>query len=320
MSDSIYANARAAALTGSLLGADRLSRMADCASADEAVKILQEVNFGEGAAADGEGLVAAEERRYTAFVGETAPSEKYAHFLLARYDYRNAEALMRAKHLRLDPKRMTGADGAYPAAWMEEKIYADDYAAFSPQLKEALAAADELFVGGGATGRKVNALFSRARFKELKALAAGDGVLGEIVSLWADAANIGVALRAKNAALAAEMTVEGGLLTAAEIAALAEGNADALREAFRYSPRKALVFAALEDASEGRPLSALERTADSAALIVLERQKYNDEGSLPFLRYCFRKAAELENVRIVLSCLSNGVEKAEIRARMRGEV
>ena len=52
MSDSIYANARAAALTGSLLGADRLSRMADCASADEAVKILQEVNFGEGAAAD----------------------------------------------------------------------------------------------------------------------------------------------------------------------------------------------------------------------------------------------------------------------------
>ena len=53
MPNSIFANARAAALSGGLLGAERLNRMIDCASPEDALKILREVGFGAGAAADG---------------------------------------------------------------------------------------------------------------------------------------------------------------------------------------------------------------------------------------------------------------------------
>lgn len=320
MPNSIYANARASALEATLLGAERLARMIDCTSAEDAMKILQEVNFGEGLsvpASEIEQLVEAEERSLAAFIRESSPSHGLMRFLLAKYDYHNAEAAMRAKHLRTDLRPMAGTEGAYPLALLEEKISADDYTAFPAPLREALAAADEAFVVGGATGRKVNALFTRAMFADLAALAGKDALLCEIVSAKADAANIGVALRARNTALAAEMAVSGGRLTREEMRVLAEESADTIREKSRFSPRRELIMAALEDFSEGRPLTALERAAESYALVLLKKERYSDEGNAPFLRYCYYKFAELCNVKIVMSCLSNGVDRATVRARLR---
>ena len=321
MPNSIFANARASALEAGLLGAERLSRMIDCASPEDAVKILQETGFGDGLsvpASEAELLVEAEENKLAAFIRETSPEEKLTRFLLAKYDFRNAEAVMRAKHLRVDYRPMAGAEGAYPLALLEEKIFADDYGAFGAPMKNALAAADELFVGGDASGRKINALFTRAMYAEMAALAGRSKALSAILSLRADAANIGVALRTRNFALAQEMTVEGGLLGADVLRIMAEESAETIREKTRFSPRRELISAALEDFAAGQPLTLLERAADSAALTVLKTEKYSDEGYLPFLRYCCRKAAELSNVQIVLTCLSNGVDRATVRTRMRG--
>ena len=115
MTNAIFANARASALQASLLGADRLNRMVDCASGDDALKILSEVNFGNGvtvaSALEADLLIEAEERRYTAFVRETAPSEALCRYLLAEYDYHNAEAIVRSKYMKTDCAPMQGADG-----------------------------------------------------------------------------------------------------------------------------------------------------------------------------------------------------------------
>ena len=318
MPNSIFANARAAALSVRLPGAERLNRMADCSSAEDAVKILQEAGFGEGAASsDPETLIAAEERSFAAFVRDAAPDGRVARFLLARWDFANAEAVMRAKYLKRDAKTMAGTEGVYPLALLEEKIFADDYKPFSPQLAKALAEADAMFVGGTATGRRVGTLFARAQYAEEAETAQKERSLKEIAALRADAANIGIALRARNARIAAEMEVPGGTLTKRELEALAQEGADTIREIFRRSPRRELIACALEDFTAGRALLSLERAADGAALSVLKRERYSDEGMRPFLRYCFERLAEIGNVRIILSCLANGADRAVLRARMR---
>ncbi len=320
MPNSIFANARASVLETTLLGAERFLRMADCASPDEAIKILQETGFGDGteaSAGDTERLVEAEEKKLAAFIREASPDDRLARFLLAEYDFRNAEAVMRAKHLRLDFRPMCGTEGAYPLSLLESKIYADDYGRFDAPLRCALAAADELFVGGGATGRTVNTLFTRAMYEELMLLAGKRKELREIASVRADAANIGVALRARSWPLTQETMVPGGSLKGEELRVLAEESADAIREKMRFSPRRELVCAALENFAEGQPLTLLERAADSAALLLLKKKRYSDEGYLPFLRYCYYKLAELRNVTIVFACLENGVDRSVVRARMR---
>lgn len=317
MPNSIFANARAAALSKGLLGVERLGRMIDAPTVEDALRILQEVGFGEGAPApEADALIEAEERAFAAFVRETSPAEKLTHFLLARRDYHNAEAVMRAKHLKTDFRAMVGAEGVYSVAMLEEKIMADDYAVFPAPLREALERADALFVGGEATGRNISTLFSRAQIAELASLARRDALLREIVSLRADAANIGIALRSHNARLASEMIVAGGTLSEEDVRVLAEESAETARARFVRSVRRDLVYGALEDSEHGRPLLALEQAAQGCALSVLYREKYNDEGYRPFLRYCCEKQAELGNVRIILSCLASGVERAAIRARV----
>ena len=321
MPNQIFANARAAALFSSLLGADRLGRMIDCASADEALKILAEVNFGDGipvsSAADFEILVEAEEKKYTAFVRETCPSERLMRFLLAGYDYHNAEAISRAKYLKSDFTPMLGAEGEYSVSLLEEKIFADDYTRFSPELSAALSGADELFVSGKADGKSISSLFRRALYIEMKTCAEREKPLKKLFSEKADAANIAVALRSRNFALASEMTVDGGTLSEEEIRFLCEEAAESIREKFRYSPQKDLIFSALDDFSEGKPLTDFEKKSDGFALVILKKERYNDEGYKPFLRYCYYKLAELANVKIIMSCLVNGVEKNIIRARLR---
>lgn len=100
-----YANARAKSAENYLLGADRFNRMLQADSAEDALKILREVNFGEGANAESalefEALLRAEREKLNRFVREVSPSRAFRRFFLAESDYHNAEALIKAKHLKI---------------------------------------------------------------------------------------------------------------------------------------------------------------------------------------------------------------------------
>ena len=320
MIDNIFANARAVAEENGLLGIDRLNRMADAASPEEAFKVLSEVNFGEGVAADAsdyERAVEAEERKLALFIREVSPDEKLKIFLLAENDYHNAEAIVRAKYLKIDFSPMLTAEGLYTSEYLKDKIFADDYKSFSPVLAEALLTADNLFVSMKADGKTLSALFRCALYKELAAAAKTDKTLSAIFSAKADAANIAVALRARNIFECEQMRVTGGTLTDSELKFLCDENAESIKEKFRYSALKAFIDRAAEDLAKNRPLSDFEKYADGYALALLKKEKYSDEGYRPFLRYCYYKRAEIKNVRIIMSCLVNGIDGGFIKERIR---
>ena len=320
MPNAIYANARASALTATLLGVERLNRMIDSASVEETVKILSEVNFGEGLAvssSEAERLIEAEEARFSAFVKDAAPSDKLMRFLLAGYDFHNAEAILRCKYLKADFTPMIGAEGMYPVSFLEEKIFTDSYKRFNRELATAIADCDELFVSGKANGQNVSAVFRRALYTFLWREAGKDRDLRTIVRAKADAANIAVAFRSRNFAQASEMLVKSGSLSEEDIRFLTEEPPESIREKYRFHLRKEWIEAALEGAAEEKPLTEFEKISDSFALQYLKKERYNSEGHKPFLRYCYYKISEIENVKIILSCLRNNVEKNLIRMRIR---
>ena len=121
-----YANARAKSAENYLLGADRFNRMLQADSAEDALKILREVNFGEGANAESalefEALLRAEREKLNRFVREVSPSRAFRRFFLAESDYHNAEALIKAKHLKISAEPLLTAGGDIDPARMEEKI------------------------------------------------------------------------------------------------------------------------------------------------------------------------------------------------------
>ena len=321
MPNSIFANARASAKQAGLMGAERLQRMIDSAKPADAIKILTEVNFGEGTAINGYGdveeAIIAEEISLNAFIKEASPSERLTRFLLCEYDFKNAEAIMRAKYTDFDYKKVCAVEGLFGVDDLKENLFSDEYSKFGKNLAGACMETDSLFISKEADGFKINSVFTCACFDEMKEAAGKDKILNKIYSMRADAANISLSLRSKNFALANTMKVAGGILKDEDIVFLCEESPDRIKEKYRYTELKDLINQAVDEYSEGKPLVNFEKMTDNLALGYLKKSRYDADGYKPFILYCYYKRAELINVRFIISGLSNGIDKNIIRARVR---
>lgn len=321
MANAIYANARAKSLENGLLGIDRLERMAESGSADEAIKILSEVNFGDGisiaSASEFEKLLSVEEKNFLDFVRADCPSEALKKYILLPYDFHNAEAFIRQKHLKKDIADLTVSSGTIEKDALKDKIMLDEYKSFPEELAKALLYADVEFVSGRATGSSINAAFKKALYTELNKCAVKVADLKEIFSVKADCANVGVALRTRNYAAAKNFFVVGGKISGGDLKVLCEENLEILKDKCKYMPNAELCVKAVESAAKGEPLSEFEKSADGYALSLLKKKKYSTEGIVPFMLYCYYKLAEIKNVRIIIVGLTNGIESAEIKRRLR---
>ena len=321
MANVIYSNARAKALENGLLGIDRLERMATAGSPDEAIKILSEVNFGDGvyisSFSEFEKLLSAEEKKFLNFVRSDCPSEYLKKYILLPYDFHNAQAYIRQKHLKKEIVGANDLSGTIEKEVLKDRIMLDEYRAFPEELAKTLLFADGEFVSGKATGAVIDAAFKKALYVELNKCASNITELKEIFSVKADCANVGVALRTRNFSYAKNFFVVGGKLSSGDLKTLCEESLDTLKEKCKFMPCSNLCIKAVESAAKGEPLSDFEKEADGFALSLLKKKKYATEGITPFLLYCFYKFAEIKNVRIILVGLINGLDGAEIKRRLR---
>ena len=320
MTNAVYSNARARSLEKSLLGAERINRMIDSGDPAEAMKILAEVNFGGGIAVasanDFEILTNAEEKNLIAFIKEACPSKSLKAFLLKKYDYHNAEALIKSKYLKTDSEKFTVENGLLDKDEMREKIMSDDYRDFPEPMKKALAECDAEFAASKASGASINAKFIKAYFADMAHIAKKNGKLSEIYKAKVDSANISTALRTRNFAVAKQDYLYGGTITLSEFKALNEEQFDVLKTKFRFSPRAEMAASAIKAAEKKIPLSEFEKEADEFAVSYLLRFRYATEGVLPFMQYCFYKLADIANVRIIMVGLLNGFGD-NIKSRLR---
>ncbi len=321
MSNAIYSNARAKALENRLLGSERLYRMAECGSPEDALRILTETNFGDGliveSVLDFEKLIDAERQKLVEFIKETCASSAFKYFFLLKNDFHNAEAFIKSKYLRLDVSDMTVEDGLIDKDFMKDKIMVDDYDDFPAELSKALKIIDGEFVLGTATGVLVNGLIKKALYDELFKVAEKDKHILSIYRIKADAVNISLSLRSRNYDFARRFFVKGGTLTESELKILCEETPDVLKEKAKYFKCSELALYAIDDFANAKPLSNFERYTDGYAVWYLKQYKYNMEGIFPYMLYCYYKSAEIDNVRIVMVGLINGMSETEIKGRLR---
>ena len=317
----IYANARAKACETKILASDRLVRMIDCATADEAIKVLNEINFGEGVSIantlEFEKLIQAEMVKFYDFVKEVCPDESLKKYLLLPADYANAQALIRAKYLKNNPAVMLTAEGLYTCDYLKTKINSDDYSAFPKGLAKALLTADNLFVYGQATGAKLDTAFNQALYEDLFDCAMTNSDLKEIFAVKVDAINVGIALRTRNYEQFLNMRVKGGKIPDKLFKMLCEEDVEVIKSSLSFKDYADLILRALQDFVENKPLSTLEKYADDYSVSYFKKTLYDTSSKKPFMLYCFYRLNEFKNVRIVMVGLINGFDKAQIKQRVR---
>lgn len=321
MGNTIYANARAVALSKNLLGRERLARLLDAPSVEDAIKILSEVNFGDGvkleSSVEFEKLVEIEEVKFFNFLKEQGLTKAVANFFLLKNDYHNAEAFIKCKHLKIEEKGMLAQSGLIDVNLLKERIFTDDYVALPESMKGALIACDEDFVSGKATGASVNAIFTKAYFSHLFTFVGRDKNLKKIYSFKVDCLNIGTALRSRKYSMAKEWFLPHGTLTEKDLKMLCEDPVENLKEAFRFTEYKQAVSLAVDAKLKGQPLSEFEKLTDEFALTHINKQRYQTTGNVLLIKYCLQRNAEISSVRQILVGLNNGLDKNVIRNKLR---
>ena len=316
-----YSNARARSLEVKLLGRERLNRMIDSDTADGALKILSEVNFGEGVFIDSvldfEKLITAELNSLYSFVRECSPTLAFKNFILLKNDFHNAQAIIRHKYLKIDETGLLGERGLFDTAELKDKIMVDDYSSLPNSLASALLKADELFVSNKATGAIIDDLFVKGLYNELLYSTKKHNFLRKIVEFKIDSLNVSLAFRIRNFNVAKKFYICGGKISLDEFNFLCELSFDEIQNKFLFSDYYNLINMAILDKEENNSLSRFEKAVDDYALEILLKQKYTISKDFPVIQYCLYKLADINNARLIAVGAINKIKKEEIRDRLR---
>lgn len=297
-----------------LLG-DSLARLAD-GSAEEAFKAIKDSGFGSGSGVDSpfgiDKLLRFEEENLNAFIREYAPDDRTERFLLAGYDFHNAEALLKVARIGADEEKLLLPEGSFPVADLKATVSGNSPASVPAELAAAVRDGDAMFEEGNANGFLLDSLFKKALFAYLKRIAKGR-VLKSILSARQDYANISIALRSRDAKEAEELFVDEGKCPKSQLIDIIGVPPERIA-AGEYA--KEIKAAAAEIAKAGS-LTAFEKQADDYPLALLYPTRYDFAGAEPFLSYIYKKRADIANVRILIVCLNAGLPAGEIKRRLR---
>jgi V/A-type H+-transporting ATPase subunit C len=321
--DYLGISARIRAMENSLLTRDRMERMLDARTDEEAVKVLAECGYGDLSADSPSAmevqLAAARDRIYQE-LQEAVPVPELVDVFRAKYDYHNAKVLVKAEAVGADPERLLAGGGRYLVDRLREEYQKGELQGCSPIFNRAVAQAKELLASSG-DPQLADFLLDRAYFEELLELAgkSGSQFLTGYVRVIIDAANLRSVVRAKRMERGAEfltqVLIPGGTV---DQRTLAGASGEELTRLFSggWLAQAAEAGAALASSGSGR-LTEFERLCDNGVQEYLAQAKRVPFGEQPVVSYLYAREAELTAIRILMAGRRAGLERGTIEARLR---
>ena len=307
----LYQNARVKSQESALLGADRLQRISDATTEEEAIRLLFEAGYPSGATCD-EILAAAEKEAALLFKANITGGYGLELFLLVD-DYHNAKVAAKAAYFG-GSKEGYRPEGTLSVSLMEEALAKGEYGELPQGISEAFAAFDRSKARDAIYPSDIDILLDRAAFEEIRAGQKAK-VIARYFDLLADLKNIAIAYRAHRANFTKEKT-KGMLLPTGSVS-----KKDLMRicelgeEAAEKIRADSVVDDALKALKEG--LTAYEVFTDNALLDLLRKERYDMFSPAPIAGLYIGKLREIQNVRLILARVRNGASKEIVRTRMR---
>ena len=321
--DYLFLTARVRALERTLLTRERMERMLEAPSAEEAARVLTECGYPElnpltPAALDS--ALRAQRARLFDDLSAGVPDPALIDVFRLRYDYHNVKVLLKAEATGADGTRLLADTGRVPAKVLAEAVRAGDLRALPGALRAAAEQAREVL---GSTGdpQQADFVLDRAWYAELTELAreVGSEFLTRYVETCIDAANLRTAVRTRRMGRGAEflqgVLLPGGSVDARQIlSAVTAGRP--LADCFAASPLREAALAGGEAASGGR-LTRFEKLCDDAVTACLREAALIPFGEAPVVAYLAARESEATAVRIILGGRLAGLPTETIRERLR---
>lgn len=320
-SDQLYANGRIAVMSTRLLGSDKFTRLAECSTLIEALRVLSENGYGAGVTIsnpnDYELVLRAELDATLALLKELCYDKNAAAYFLCPYDYVNAKILMKSKYQRVSGVEYCFANARFDPAKMQDDFVSDSYGAYGKNMAEACDGIDTEFASGNRSAQLIDEYLDRAMFADMRSYAKRCSIrLVNQLFVWqVDTANLMLVYRLKKANCDESQLnrwfVNGGKV-----------NLDVIKKLWNGD-----VFAVADLPDGYRHFYAL-CSLDNPTLIAAEREQVAHRNELvangadlltvqPVLEYFFKKTDEIQKLRRLLVDVKNGVDKDKIKEKLK---
>ncbi len=316
----IFANARAKAKEYNLLSEERLYRMMESKTLDEAVRVLIESNYAGGMVVGGKdfyNLLIEEEKITTQFVREVAPKDVGFECFFLKNDYHNLKSLVKAKFGNIsDISDLIMPDGNYTFSFLKEKLEANsfDFNKFMGGAVEKITLAYEQEV---ATPRLIDVEMDKAMFCEISSRLGkkSDKYVKEYFVLLIDTTNILTFVRTMRIKASYNFFennfIEGGSLKDEFFSSC---DMDLASLITKLSNTQYKEFA--QSINDG-DFANYETMQDNYLLKIFSVNKNDMFSVAPIVGYYLAKLNEIKVIRVVLVCIKNQVPAIEMRKRVR---
>lgn len=321
--DFLYISAWLRSQENALLSRERMERMLDARTNEEAAKVLSECGYKNLEPLSLESLTRSlEEARRETFseLARFAPDKNIVDVFRIKYDYHNLKALIKAAALGQDGTGMLIDAGRYPLDTVEAAVRSGgEETNLTSEMEEALSQAAEV-LATTKDPQKSDFILDRACYAEMLATAKAsrsDFLLG-YVKLQIDGANLKAAVRCqrmhKDVDFLKRVLLPGGNVPEEQVisACLAGGN---LENTFFGDLQQA---AALGTAAiGGGRQTEFEKAVDNALGAYLKGSHMIPFGDGVLIAFAAAKENEITAARMILSGRLSGVSADAIRERLR---
>ena len=320
--DYLFLSTRIKSMERNLLNGERLERMLEARTPEDAAKVLTECGWPDMPRVNLDGLdrvLTLERDKTLKDLTSSAPHPEILEVFKVKYDYHNIKTLLKAEAMGVDPERLLVSAGRVKVEELTEKLRSGDLRGLPGILQSAAGEAREVL---GTTGdpQLADFVLDRAYFQDMFHLAqeSGSAFLEGYVRIQIDSANLRSVVRTLRMGKSMEflrgVLFEGGNIDTNRILNNAAGGN--LEDLYAISPLKEAAEAGTAALNGGR-LTRFEKLCDDAVLSYVAGAKYVAFGEAPVIGYLAAKENEFTSVRIIMSGRMAGLDADTIRERLR---
>jgi V/A-type H+-transporting ATPase subunit C len=322
-----YAIGRIKVMETRLLDRDRIERMVEAKSADEALKVLGESEYSDYLADladvhEYEKILSAELLRIYRELRQLSPEEKIIAFFARKYDYHNLKVLFKAAHLKEErPELLLPGLGNIPLDELVRAVSEEDFRNLPPRMQEAAQKLAEK-LQDGFDPQLVDLWLDQALYAELAedVQRSKNKYLRDYFTGLVDLTNIKTFLRVRrmqrSKSFLAAVLLPGGSLDLLAMLDLTDP-LEVIVDRLASSPYAQVVAEGVQLFQQTDTLTRYEKLADNFLLERVRQAKYVTLGPEPVIGYLLAKENEIKIIRIVLTGKINRLPVSEIRERLR---
>ena len=320
--DYLFLSAYIHARETKLVGMDRLERMVDARTPDEAEKLLEECGWRPFAADDAAALEQAlAEKRDEVFrdMRTLAPDADIMDVFRIKYDYHNAKVLLKAAALGRQADTLLLGAGRIEPAVLKDCLLTGEYAKLPDAFAAACADARDTLARTG-DPQIADFVLDHAYFAEMAELArlSGSAFLAGYVALLIDTANLRAIVRARRTGKSRDFVrgalSEGGSVPVHSVLNLWE-QGDVLAPYATSALSNVLESASA--ALQGGRLTAFEKACDDAVTAYMAEARRAGFNEQPLIGYLYAVELEISALRVVFTGKLAGLSPETIKDRLR---